>query len=176
MRKIHVQRLCACALAILASFLGSRGSPAASRNDQLGGRKPRIEQTYADCQAYTHRTAPKYRVARKYEMGPEGNPIPWVHVSVAEKFINRDDLIALACQLRRDFAKEKTIWVVIFDNFKAAKIWVPLGDTFRDGDSRPPRAQYEFDRDTGENYVHWYPEPMDMYRVIRINLDSITPK
>ncbi|MEA2203720.1 MAG: hypothetical protein QOE77_496 [Blastocatellia bacterium] len=80
------------------------------------------------------------------------------HISVEAKHFNRDEMIALARRLNKDFRREKLVSVVICDEYKTAKDHDIVYDLLR---REPPpglRGFYEIDRVSGKEGISFSTE------------------
>lgn len=98
---------------------------------------------------------PKYRIGRT-ERKIEDSPTVLVQISVEPRNINRNDLVALAGQLKKIFCKEQRVNVVIFDAYRYARNFSPIEENpyYMQG-LESMRGAYYFDRAMGEEYVEF---------------------
>jgi hypothetical protein len=98
---------------------------------------------------------PKYQIGRT-ERTSEGPPTLLVQISVEPQYINRNDLVALASQLKKVFCKEQRVDFVIFDAYRYARNFSPVEENpyYRQG-LESMRGEYYFDRTTEEDYVEF---------------------
>lgn len=98
------------------------------------------------------RGAPKYRIGDKYR--PESNPSRLIiHISVDPKHFNRDDMIALARKLNKDFPREKQLTAAICDDYKTAKDPGIIYDLLRREPPPALRGFYDIDRVSGKEGI-----------------------
>lgn len=122
------------------------------------GQKPII------CQRQSENKNPlKYRIGSKYR--PETAPsMLIVHISIDPKYFNREDMIALARQLNKDFSREKQLTAAICDEYKTAKSRGIIYDLLRREPPTALRGFYEIDRTTGKEGISFSTErgkPLD---------------
>lgn len=99
-----------------------------------------------------NKSAPKYRIA--YRDRTKANPsILEVHISIAPKHFNRDDMIALAGRLNKDFSREQRVTVVICDEYETAKDPAIVYDLLRRSPPLALRGFYEIDRVGGKEGI-----------------------
>jgi hypothetical protein len=122
--------------------------------------------------------APKYHVAPNGGHAASTNN-PWtlyLQISVPPEAISKDDLVLLACKLRRDFAKEVRLHVWIFTDPEAAK-------QFTFDRSSPSyhkylgklRGSYYIDRDKREQSLKFSNDPQNPEDMRPIDLPSLVP-
>jgi hypothetical protein len=123
----------------------------------LGSKEQK--QGCADCRKATARRSPKYQTVRRTPT-VDGGLI--VDVAIDKKRFNPDDLVALACALRKDFTDQPSVLVRIFDNKRSAKRYVsrwaqekPAG---WEADEKSLRAFYI--REKARETVSWYRDPL----------------
>ena len=73
--------------------------------------------------------AAAYRIALKYR-NTEGTLV--IHISSRAIQFNKDALLKLACKLHHDFKKESDLFVLVFDDNKAARRYQDPGTQHRD--------------------------------------------
>ena len=98
---------------------------------------------------------PAYQIGRT-ERTSEGPPTLLVQISIEPQHINRNDLVALAGQLKKVFCKEQRVDVAIFDAYRYARNFSPIEENpyYWQG-LESMRGGYYFDRTTGEEYVEF---------------------
>jgi hypothetical protein len=83
-----------------------------------------------------------------------GAPTLVIQISLKPNFFNREDLTALAQQLKEDFCKEQSIHVSIFDDAKEAKSTALVyGYLSQGGETGALRGFYDLDRATGKEVI-----------------------
>jgi len=127
----------------------------------------------ASCSEARGVKVPKFRVARKFR--GDVRPGLFLYISLSPSDFSPDKLIALACKLGEDHAAEESLFVWIFDSYRAAKRF----DLVRGGPDRATnfayRGGYSFSRRQGAAYgqsLDWRPDPNDLHRSERIDLGS----
>jgi hypothetical protein len=117
----------------------------------------------------------KFRVAKKYHYErSDGRPVRWFHIAVAPMDNSQERLTRLGCQLDRKFGrKDARVEVLIFTSYEIARLYTAPGSesplTARQAEA-PLVAWYERDDKTGENYLSYYPDPLNK-RESEVRLD-----
>ena len=87
-----------------------------------------------------------------------------MHVATKFNKFDRDDLVALACRIHRDFPNEPDLFVRIFDNKNAAKKYEGPGQQHKSQHWEPYakafRAFYGWKPDAKEHWVTWNFDPL----------------
>lgn len=113
------------------------------------------------CGPYLGAAVPKYRIARQFRDRTEYGSSLTILLSVDQKDVTRDNLLALSCKLGADHSNEDGFFVFILDTRRAAKRFVPLGDPGNDRQTNKAyRAFYAFSREDPQ--LKW-PTPYDVY-------------
>jgi hypothetical protein len=96
-----------------------------------------------------------------------------IHISIKPQHFNREDMVALARQLNRDFCNEQFIVVLIFDSYRSAQSYVlhPHSETYQ-RDLKSLRGFYDLNRTTGEESVRFASSPGKPRNEIKIDLGS----
>lgn len=123
-----------------------------------------VGQKTINCQhQIENRGAPKYRIG--YQERTKGKPsILVLYISIKPKHFNRDDMIALAKRLNKDFRRELQLNVVICDEYETAKDPGIIYDLLRREPPLALRGFYELDRVSGKEGISFSTErgkPMD---------------
>src|SRR5579862_9101400 len=79
-----------------------------------------------DCGRYLSKPVPKFNVAKRYRSPIDGSLVLFGSVSPAQS--DREDLVALACNLGRVHSAENQLFVWILNDFQAAKRFNPSGE------------------------------------------------
>lgn len=125
------------------------------------------------CEAYLKSKAPKHRIARQIHTHTNHASALTMHVSIDQKDVTRDKLIALSCQLGVDHASEEHFFLFILDTFRAAKRFNPLGAGTSGQTNLSYRGLYGFSREPGSAYgqsLAWKPDRNDPNHWVEINL------
>lgn len=97
------------------------------------------------CGPYLGAPVPKYRIARQFRDRTEYGSSLTILLSVDQKDVTRDNLLALSCKFGVDHANEESFFLRILDTRRAAKRFVPLGDPGNDRQTNMAyRAFYAF--------------------------------
>lgn len=99
--------------------------------------------------------SPSYRVGQKYYTAPSYPKRTFVvYISVEAGDLNRSSMTKLAARLKHDFCIEPRIQAVIFDNYKAARRFVPNSEskTYR-VDMSSMKGGYFLDRAAHQEYI-----------------------
>jgi hypothetical protein len=113
---------------------------------------------------------PKYRVGRFWYTVKDPSVLV-LQISVDAKHINRDDMISLAKKIKQDYCKEKRLNAIIFTNHKAARDFVFSRESpTLERDLKEMRGGYFLNRDTGEEYVSFSPDPNKPREEMKIDL------
>lgn len=99
-----------------------------------------------------HKAAPKYRIGYKWRT-KENPSILVVQISINPDHFNREDMIALAQQLNKDFRREPKLNVAVCDEYQAAKSSGLINDLLMHRSPPALRAYYELDRVTGKEGI-----------------------
>lgn len=132
-------------------------------------------QAAGDCTSMRNTRAPKYRIVTK-DYTREDVPMLTLRISVAAKHFSRDELVALACRLDSDFAGERRLFVLIFDNPRSARNYVPpfaMADppgSLKDQHSQ--RAFFLRDPVAQKHFLSWFPDPNDRKNEVMIRLSE----
>lgn len=128
------------------------------------------------CQSDQKHAAPRYRVAKKYRTDLKPGLV--MFVSVAPSEIDRDKLIALACELGRKYLNEDRLSVWILDSYRAARRFHPQGEGNDRQTNLSRRALFGFSRENGdgEQSLEWWPDPIDRNRRVHIDLGDAPRK
>jgi hypothetical protein len=86
------------------------------------GRSQQLRHEQDQCNANTQITPPKYRIAARRDI--KEADIVILHISIEPAKTDRGELIALACSLGKDLAKQKDMQVWIFNNNKLARSYI----------------------------------------------------
>ena len=90
-----------------------------------------------------------------------------VSISVKKRPFDRQDMLALACQLRDDFAKEERVEVAVFNDHKAASRWIidPRlmyhSDKKQWEDLKKQLGTYSRDEAKHREFAIFMPDPLD---------------
>lgn len=133
----------------------------------------RLEGT--SCEDYLTQRPPKIRIARKFRTSI--GPMLVIHASIAPKDLNEHQLVTLVCHLEREYATEEEVLVRLFDNLKAAKNFNDIGEGNSGATHSSFRAEYGFDRHSGDQSLRWrpYSEPRDRDNWTPINIGGLPP-
>lgn len=122
------------------------------------------------CERLRSQPVPKFRIARKEKLGLKPGLVLYVSISPSDR--DRDKLIAVSCQLGRQYATEDRLFVWILDSNRAAKRYNPQGD----GNDRATNSSYigvySFLRDdaAGNQTLDWRSDPRNRDRLDHIDL------
>jgi len=114
--------------------------------------------------------APKYQLADK-EFTVESEPTLAINISIDPKHLNQEDMKALAQTLNKDFSKEKKLSVLIFNDYQSARSFVPHphSPTYK-RDLAAICGGYFLNRNSGEEYIYYVPDPSKPKEQIRIEI------
>ena len=103
---------------------------------------------------------------------------PVLNVSIPRSKVERDEVLALLCELGRAHADEEFLWINVLDNARAAKRYVFGGEGSDSETNIALRANYVFFRGKagGSQSVDWFPDTNDPDRRIHIDLGEPPPK
>jgi hypothetical protein len=93
--------------------------------------------------------APDYRIGRTFRTVEEA-PSLLVQISIKPGFYEREEIVALAERLNKEFCKEQRLTVLIFDNNRAAKKFDVNELKLY---SEAIRGEYSLDRVSGNEYI-----------------------
>lgn len=106
----------------------------------------------APCENLKISNASVYQTVVKYH---EADGTFVMHVVAEHSHFGRDDMLELACRFHRDFAGEKKLFILVFDQKTAAKKYVPPSARHKPSDwanyARSFRAFYSWN----EGSAHW---------------------
>ena len=125
------------------------------------------------CETYLKQKPPKYRLARQFHTQTNYGSALHIFVSIDQKDVTRDKLLALSCKLGIDHANEENFFVFILDTHRAAKRFNPQGEGNDRQTNLADRAFYAFSRERGDAYgqsLTWKPDRYDPDRWVNIEL------
>lgn len=107
-----------------------------------------------DYEIVKNQSNPKYKIIRSECVGDTFLLV----VVIKPKYLNREDMTALAKKIKIDFPKENKIEVVFFTNKHAAKNLI-INEHSKDYEKNKEalRASYRLNRLTGEEYLSFAP-------------------
>jgi hypothetical protein len=99
---------------------------------------------------------PNYKVARMESKIIDGDKVLLLNLSINSKYLNREDMIELARQVKNDFQKEEKIDALFFINYNAAKTFDeefhPHSKNY-EKNWKAIKGRYFLNRKTEEEYV-----------------------
>jgi len=159
------KRLIACALfAGLACIGWPQAPPQPSKASE-----PKSDS----CDAHLSEKPPKFRVARLFRNDSIGGTSLYISVSPAD--ISQDKLMALGCSLGKAYAKDRGFTAWIFDSYRTARHYDPIGESKYAWTRSALRASYGFDRDKNNQGFGWQPDPKDRSSWIEFDLGPLPP-
>jgi hypothetical protein len=128
-----------------------------------GGRgQKEVSGDCFDCSTIENESAPEYHIARQLRTTKDEL---LVNISIDKKHLSHPAMLRLACRLNRDFAKERSILVQIFNNKKAAKRWVGAWEPEKPADwpvyEVALYGRYMRDDKGRSHSLTWYPNPLN---------------
>ena len=100
---------------------------------------------------------PPYNLVRQWHA--DVHPMPILFVSVKQRHMTRDSMIALACRIGKDHSSERALDLYIFDDQHAAKVYSPAHEGNTAEVEKALRAMYEFSREKGQQWIDLRPAP-----------------
>lgn len=116
-----------------------------------------------------NKSAPKYRVAYRHRTKAQP-PILEVHISIDPKHFNRNEMVALARQLNKDFLRAPRVTVVICDEYETAKYSGVVHDLLMGSPALALRGFYEINRVSGKEGISFSTERGKRLNEIEIDL------
>jgi hypothetical protein len=119
--------------------------------------------------------APQYKLGR-HSRHLAGPPNIIIQIKIDTKYINQDDLIALAKKLKKDFCREPRLEVLIFDDDLAARKWTSnTNSPVYERGLAAMKGAYHLDRASGQEFIVFSPRGYIYLKgadTTRVNLSS----
>jgi hypothetical protein len=132
-------------------------------NGVVGGQKPiKCQEEKKDP------LAPHYQTGWTTYSAKEPKTF-FLAISINSRYFNRDDMIALAHRISKDFCHERRLEVEIFDQRTAARKFFPTSEI--EWFHKHWRGTYLLDRDTGSESISFSTAPDKPKGELRILLD-----
>lgn len=125
--------------------------------------------------------APRYKIGSTVRTGEsEAQPVSatlLVMISIKPQHFNRDDMIALARRLNREYCIEQNLTVLIFDNHQSAGHFSASYESeTQERDLAALRGNYHINRQTGEEVVLFSKDPAKPREMVKIELNRESSK
>jgi hypothetical protein len=132
----------------------------------MGARLESAECT--PCENVSPSSAGSYRVGLKYR---NGNGTLVLYISARIKRAKREQFLALACKLSRDFSSENDVSILIFDSEKASKRYQDPDAQHKDPNWRSYaksfKAFYTRKPEAKEHWIVWGFDPLLPYSQVK---------
>ena len=126
------------------------------------------------CSAYKTAQVPHYIVVKHWKTTLKPGLV--LFVSIPPDQADRPRMVALSCELGRRYASEQSLYVVIFDSTKAAKLFNFSGEGNSNWMYAARKAIYGFTRgDNGTQSLDWAENPDRRNELIHIDLGPPPP-
>lgn len=120
----------------------------------------------ANCRDYSPELTPKFKVVRRTDAKAKSSL--QLFITVSAKDGTRDRLIALSCELAKEYATKDSVYVWIFNNKRAAKVFRPLRNGNDYATDRAYLGMYGFSRvpeSFFDSSLTWEPDPGSLREV-----------
>jgi hypothetical protein len=126
-------------------------------------------QELVKCKYESKELAPKYRIGwRTYSVA--GPKTLLLAISIDTHHFSRDEMVALAHRIKRDFCRERKLDIAILDSYKAARAFAPTIE--KEWFQKHWRGDYFLDRDSGEERITFSTVPDRPRDEVIVNLGA----
>jgi hypothetical protein len=128
------------------------------------------QQPAMKCPDLTDRKGPEYRIGLAGHGTKKFEGDLYLFISIDPSHFVREDMLALAERLNKDFCYERRLTAVILDDYYAARHPMRNTKEYRDAE----RGKYYLNRNSGENYIKFSPERGKPWNEVAIDLKAET--